>query len=203
MILNNCELHFVRLDPTRPNAKYEKANPVWEIQMRTSDKDQKKAWQAAGLRVTAVVPDDDSDPYFKANLRKRSIKSDGEKALPVELVDGNLNPIDPNTIGNGSVGNLRVFQYEYNNEESGPGVASILMAVQITKHVVYVPQPKAEREEFGAVGDTEVVKSEAVVEAEREIAEQQAAEKKSDTAGLTPPGAKPVAEDDDDDDVNF
>ena len=138
MILENCEVYFAKLG--RPSAKYNKTNPTWELQIRTSDKAKRKEWEAAGLPVRAVVPEE-GDPFFRVNLRKRSIKKDGTPAEPVEVVDGNLNPIEPNTIGNGSIANIRLFQYEYNSDE-GPRTASILMAVQVLKHKVYTPKQR-------------------------------------------------------------
>lgn len=143
MIIEGCELWFCKLDPKRPNAKFNKKNPTWECQIRTTNKDTRKLWESKGLNVKAVVPEE-GDPYFRVNLRKKSIKEDGDEASPVNVVDGNLNPLDPNTIGNGSIGNIRIFQYEYTNVEAGnkKGIASVLMGVQVTKHLVYKAKPR-------------------------------------------------------------
>ena len=35
-ILKNCELWFAKLDPKRPNRKFNPENPTWEIQLRTN-----------------------------------------------------------------------------------------------------------------------------------------------------------------------
>jgi hypothetical protein len=142
MILQNCEIWFAKL--ARPSAKYNKVNPTWECQIRTTDKAVRKEWEAAGLPVKAIVPDE-GETYFRVNLRKRSIKKDGEKADPVEVVDGKRRPIDPNTIGNGSIGNIRLWQYQYDGDD-GEKTASVLMAVQITKHIVYTPKPREDYE---------------------------------------------------------
>lgn len=140
-IVKDCELWFCKLDPKRPNSKFNKKNPTWEVQIRTSNKDQKKEWEALGLQVKAVVPDE-GEPFFRVNLRKKSIKEDGDKAGPIKVVDGAMNEIDPNSIGNGSIGNIRIFQYEYPKEGGGKGIASVLMGVQVTKHLVYKPKPR-------------------------------------------------------------
>jgi len=131
MIINNAELWFIRLDPTKPNNKFNKENPTWEVQVRTASKEVKKEWEKNGLQLRAVVPDD-GDIYFRTNLRKSQFKADGTKAEPVSVVDGDLQPLDPNIIGDGSVGNIRVYQYTYEINKI-PTVANILMAVQITK----------------------------------------------------------------------
>jgi len=141
MILSDCELWFCKLDPKRPNNKFNKKNPTWECQIRTSNKETKKVWESHNLNVKAVVPDE-GQPYFRVNLRKKSIKEDGDNASPVNVIDGNMGELDPNTIGNGSIGNVRVFQYEYPKEGGGKGVASVLMGVQVTRHIVYKAKPR-------------------------------------------------------------
>ena len=115
----------------------------------------KKEWEALNLPVKAVVPDE-GVPYYRVNLRKKSIKEDGDSSSPVSVVDGKLNPIDPDSIGNGSIGNIRVFQYEYSNAGK-KGTASVLMGMQLTKHIVYTPQ--ARDDDFEET-DTETVSSE-------------------------------------------
>ena len=144
MKIGPCELYFCKLDPARPNAKFNRENPTWEVQIRTTDREVKKDWESKGLLVKAVVPDEEgASPYWRVNLRKKSIKNSGEASSPVPVVDGKLKPLDPNTIGNGSVGYVRIYQYEYpKKDKTGKGLVSVLMGVQITKHVVYTPKPR-------------------------------------------------------------
>ena len=158
-ILKNCEIYFPKLDPKRPNAKYNKKNPTWEIQIRTTSKEVKKQWEEMGIKVKAVIPDEEGEkPYYRANLRKKSIKSDGEPAEPVAVVNGQLDPIDPNTIGNGSIGNIRIFQYEYKNDDES-GIANVLMKIQLTRHVKYVPK---QRDDDFEMEETEVIETDDV-----------------------------------------
>jgi hypothetical protein len=141
-IIKDCEIWFAKLDPKRPNAKYNKENPTWECQIRTTSKEVKKLWESLNLSVKAVVPDEGA-PYFRVNLRKKSVKEDTEKASPVKVVNGALEDIDPNTLGNGSIGNIRIFQYEYpKNGGKERGIASVLMGIQVTKHIVYKAKPR-------------------------------------------------------------
>jgi len=155
-ILKKCEIWHIRLDPKRPNSKYNKKNPTWELQIRTRDKEQKKAWEELNLPVKAVIPEgDDEKPYYRVNLRKKSIKKDGEPSSPVGVKDGALRDIGPNTIGNGSIANIRVFQYQYPKEDGTQGVASVLMGIQVTKHILYEAPPRQEdfeEEETEVVG---------------------------------------------------
>lgn len=165
-ILQDVEIHFAKVDPKRPNAKYNKKNPTWECQIRTESREKRKEWLALGLPVKDVIPDEEGmKPYYRVNLRKKSIKEkDGEPASPVDVIDGKKNPVDPNSIGNGSRGNIRIFQYEYTKDKEnggGKGTASVLMGIQLTKHVVYVPKPRDD--DFGET-ETETVAPENVVD---------------------------------------
>ncbi len=155
-IIRDCELHHPRLDPNRPNSKYNKKFPTWEIQIRTCDRAEKKVWEDMGLPVKAIVPDE-GEPYFRVNLKKKSIKEDGSPGSPVNVVDGNLQPLDGRTIGNGSRGNVRVFQYPFTREDGSKGVASVLMGVQVTKHIVF--EAKSYDDDFEQA-DMEVIRRE-------------------------------------------
>ena len=158
-ILKDCEIHYLKADPDRPNRKYDKENPTWEVQLRTRDKVQKAEWKALDLPVKDVIPEDGSPAYTKVSLRKRTIKKDKTEASPVEVVDGKKKPVDPNTVGNGSMANVRIFQYEFPKKGGGTGTASVLMGLQITKHIKYVPKPR--EDDFDDDEETEVVEPEA------------------------------------------
>jgi len=151
-ILKNVELFFAKLDPKRPSSTFNKENPTWEVQIRTRDKAVAKSWKELKLNVK---PDEDDDGvYYKVNLKKKSKKRDGSDQNPVSLVSGSLEPIDPNKLGNGSVGNVRIFQYEY-NVNNKQGIASMLMAIQVTELREYTPKP---REDEFEMTETKVVK---------------------------------------------
>ena len=119
-------------------------------------------WRECLLVPKKIIPEDEDenplidDLYWRVNLKKKSIKSDGEPMPPVEIVDGNMDEVDGRTIGNGSIANVRVFQYDYENDEGEKGLASMLMAVQLTKHIVYTPKP---RESFGETTTTRVAQT--------------------------------------------
>jgi hypothetical protein len=139
IILSNVELFFAKLDPANPNSRFDKENPTWEVQIRTKDKAVAKSWKEQNLRVT---PDENDDGvFYRTNLKKKSKKRDGSDMAAVNVVAGDLSPVDPSTIGNGSIANLSVFQYEY-NVSGKEGVASMLMGVQITTLNEYKPAPK-------------------------------------------------------------
>jgi hypothetical protein len=155
MIFEGLELYYVKCTPKYPNAKFDPAKPVWETQIRTRDRELKKKLEDADIRVTNVIPDDPKEPpYFKAMLRKSVTKKDGTPASPVEVVNGANEPVDPATIGNGSIANVRVFQYPFPKKGGGEGRATVLMGIQVTKHIVY--KRTSRREEFGTT-ETEVI----------------------------------------------
>jgi len=142
MILKNVELHWAKLDPKRPNTTFN-ADGVWEVQARTRDKKQAQEWKDANL---SVKPDEDDDGvFYKTTLKKAAKKKDGEANAPVKVVNGNLEDINPISLGNGSVGNIRLFQYDYEigqGKQKKKGIASMLMAIQVTKLNEYVPKPR-------------------------------------------------------------
>jgi|SaaInl4_150m_RNA_FD_contig_21_1449009_length_1251_multi_4_in_0_out_0_3 hypothetical protein len=155
MILHDCEIWYPKLMPGRPNAKFDKKNPTWELQLRTTSKEKKKEWEALNLNVKAVIPDEDgADPFYRVNIKRKTIKADGTASKEVEVVDGNMDPVDPGSIGNGSIGNIRIFQYPYESDD-GPGIASMLMAVQLTTHIVYKSAIDPD-DQFGAT-ETKVI----------------------------------------------
>jgi len=150
-ILKNVEVRFAMLNPERPPTKLKKTGR-WSIQIFTRDKAQNKEWK--DLNIKTKMQEDDIGVYYTANIAKNAIKSDGTKAEPPKVVNGNLVAIDPTSIGNGSVCNLRIFQYDY-TFEGVKGIATSLQAVQMIKHIVY-HRKAGEFEEFDEV-DTEVI----------------------------------------------
>lgn len=150
-LLKNCEIWYLKATPSKPNAKFTPDNPTWDIQIRTSSRETKKEWEALKLAVKAIVPDEGA-PYYRVNMKRKSIKADGTKASPPDIVNGNLDPVDPETVGHGSIGNVRIFQYTYDKPK--PGTASVFMGLQLTKHIVRIAE--ARDDDFGKT-DTEVV----------------------------------------------
>lgn len=162
-IIKNVALYHPKLDPKRPNASFNKNNPTWELQIRTSDPAQKAEWEAINLKPKLMVYkegakdaagedvagmpilDVNGKKQWRVNLKKKSLKKDGEKSDPVDVVAHDLKPVDPNTIGNGSIAHIRLYQYEYVNDKPGAasktGVASVIMGIQLKKHIVYTPKP--------------------------------------------------------------
>lgn len=166
-MLQNAEIWFPRLDPKRPNATYNKENPTWELQIRTTDSAQVQEFKALGVVMKPVkYKDDHEDPelagsfmltedgkkQWRVNLRKRSLATDRiTLAKPVEVINGAMEAIDPKIIGNGSIANVRVFMRD---SEKGP--VAVLMGVQVTTLMEYTPSEFEEEESF-TVTETKVI----------------------------------------------
>jgi len=87
----------------------------------------------------------DNGTYYKANVKRKAIKKDGERNTAPDVLDGNKQKIESGSIGNGSVGNVMLFQYPY-DVAGRKGVASILSKVQVTDLKVYVPDSSTDFE---------------------------------------------------------
>ena len=144
VIIRDAEMHWAKLSkPVEPFGTLQ-----WELQIRTRDKETAKDWKD-NFYLTVKQEDDDDGVYWKANLKRKAIKKDGERNTPPDVLDGAKQPVDGSTIGNGSLGNVMLFQYPY-DVGGRKGVSSILSKVQVTDHKVYQPDSGTD---FDIVGD--------------------------------------------------
>ena len=154
-ILKNVEGWWFKLNPARPD-KYDPEKPTWNFQARTTSKAQMKEWKDNHLTVKAVREDPDDEEskilYWKAQIGKKTKNRDGKDAAPVSIVSSN-GDVDPDTLGNGSIVNVRLFQYDY-EFQGKKGIANSLQSIQLVKHVVYTAKPG---EDFEDEVQTEVV----------------------------------------------
>ena len=164
MIIQNCRVFYAKLIPSRPYDRFDKDNPRWECQLRTNDPKQKKLWDENSLHPKLMIHkdgeeegepllDDEGKKQWRVNLKKRATKKNGDEAPPVEVVNAAKQPIDPSSLGNGSICNIRVYQYTYPDKVTKePKVANVLMGLQVLHHIVY----EHSFEEFDDEGETEV-----------------------------------------------
>jgi len=168
-IIENAELWFAKLDPARPDPTFDKDNPSWQVQIRTADKKVAKQWKDMNLNVRPLkrkkvdesgevirddfdepifepLTDEKGRPYFAVNLSKKLKKKDNTLNNPVKVMAGDLSDIDPRKIGNGSVGNVRVYQYETKDAKGEPRISSMLMSIQVTLLKEY--EPRTFQDEF-------------------------------------------------------
>lgn len=155
--LRNVTMYWVKCSKDKPEPAFGTSGPKWSIEIRTKSKEQSAEWKALGINVKLTEGDD--GVFYRASLRKQTHKKDGTPYAPVVFVNGQLEEVDPATVANGSVGNIRIWTnpFELKDPKTGAilksGTAVMLMKVQLVKHVVYV---RTERQEFEMI-DTEVV----------------------------------------------
>jgi hypothetical protein len=178
-IVKNVELWWVKCDPKNPVKNADPSKPsTWEVQLRTTDKKFALEWaknnikfkplkrkildedgqpktDELGEEIKEIVLNDAGKPYFAVNLRRKNRKANGEPMLPVKVVTGSLEELDPKSIGNGSIANVGVFQYDY-TFEGKDGVANMLKSIQVTKLMEY--KSKGSDDDFDMV-DMEIVKA--------------------------------------------
>lgn len=162
-IIKNATVAYISLDPARPSMKFDKKRGSWDLQLITTDPKDVEYWKSLGLKPKLVVHKEDSEEvkanpdlegtpvlidgkkHWKMSVRKKAKDNKGDDATPVEVVSGALQPIDPNTIGRGSIVNVRIYQYDY-EQDGEKKIGNVLMGVQVMKHVVRKSTPK---ESFG------------------------------------------------------
>jgi len=135
VIIRDVELYWANLNPESPKAPF--GTMQWDVQIRTRDKAAAKEMQEK-YYITMKKEEDEQGDYWKANLKRKAIKNDGGKNTPPDVVDGNKQAINGNTIGNGSKGNVMLFQYPY-DVAGRKGVASMLSKVQVVDLKLYQP----------------------------------------------------------------
>ena len=124
--IDNVELNWAKLaKPVNPFGTEQ-----WELQIATTDKAVADNWAANHLTVKQDKMDASK---FTVSLKRKAVKADGSANGPVRVVDAQAQPFaDVSTIGNGSIGNVVIYQYPY--ETAGrSGIAGSLTAVQIIK----------------------------------------------------------------------
>lgn len=128
-LISDVELNWARLDtPVNPFGTEQ-----YELQIATTDAKKADELRANHLNVK------EKDGVFTVSLKRKAKKADGSDNGKVRVVGADKTPFENvRSIGNGSRGNVIVFQYPY--EAMGrKGVASSLTAVQITSLEEYVP----------------------------------------------------------------
>lgn len=170
-ILKDVEVYYVKCDPNRPSKQFSPDNPRWDVQIITDKPEKKEEWIELGLKPKLMIYkegdpkegepilNDEGKKQWKLSLSKNSLKKENGVMVPsspVNVVDGNKDPVDPNTIANKSLCNVHVFLYEYPSKKK-PGtiaIGHVLMGIQVLTHIVYTAKP---REEFEQAQTTRIV----------------------------------------------
>ena len=126
LLISDVELNWARLDtPTNPFG-----TEIYELQIATSDAAVAAQWTADFLNVK------ERDGQFVVSLKRNAKKRDGSDNGKVRVVGADKMPLSA-TIGNGSKGNVIVWQYPYSAPGGRSGISGSLTAVQVTDLVEY------------------------------------------------------------------
>ena len=131
MLLNNVSISWVKFDPMNPDMGFDKKSAQYSCTVSTTSKTEAQLWKEASINVKPV--EENGTVTYKTTLKKKIfLDADGKNSTkPPAVVDKQLQPIDPSSIGNGSVGNVqvRLKPYEYMGKT---GISTQLLALQVT-----------------------------------------------------------------------
>ena len=130
--IDNVELNWAKLSkPVNPFGTEQ-----WELQVATTDKAVADDWSANHFNVKQDKVDSSK---FTISLKRKAVKANGDANMPVKIVDAAANALSPEKIaqiGNGSTGNVIVYQYPYSTA-GREGIANSLTAVQVVDFKEY------------------------------------------------------------------
>ena len=163
-ILKGATLYFVRMDPRKPKLNYNEDGYEWELQVRAPDKKTAEMWESE-FHVNVKYDQEDSksgDIWHGANINRKAYSiEDGKEAsfeCPEAFIvqDQVARPVDPNTIGNGSIGDVKIQMRTWSNKKKS-GTTTDLLGVLVRELVEYtqVADP-----DWDLSGDTTVTKAE-------------------------------------------
>ena len=132
VIIRDVQLYWAKLD--KP------VDPFGTLQYELTIQAPKK--REAELAQYGKVKDGFDKNTVAISLKKKALKADGTDAAKVIVVDSSKQPMDSKLIGNGSTGNVMVFQRPYeikapNGKVTKSGITTMLNKVQVTTLVKY------------------------------------------------------------------
>jgi hypothetical protein len=152
ILVKNVTLNWVKFGEPIDNFTGDKK--IWEVQCSVPKE------RAAELeQFRKVRPVKDNANMVCNNLSKNAFLRNGDPAQPIRVVgktkdeNGKWNVIDPNTIGNGSIGTIMVMQDEYEilhpktKAVIKSGTSSMLVSVQITNLIKYEAKNRTDFED--------------------------------------------------------
>jgi hypothetical protein len=152
-IINNVEIHWVKCDPSKPERYQGKGPAKFSIQLRVKDKKVKESLEKEhGFKFSPMEVDD--KVVYKTSISRYAYSSgtDGNEDLtkpnkPVNVILADGTPLDPNTVGNGSIANVSFYVKDDKSSRT-------LKGIQVTRLLKY--EARAE-DEFELSDNFEVV----------------------------------------------
>ena len=142
-VIRNVNFYYAKLD--KPVSPF--GTEIYDLQIRFP-KERIQEMSAYG-KVREV-----EDGNFAINITRKAKNAKGQKT-PVRIVDTNKTPIK-DLIGNGSEGNIIVYQYNW-NVSGRSGTKTILIAVQVTNLIKYIPQTEVDFDILPVTSDNNVI----------------------------------------------
>ena len=156
-IINNVEIHWVKCDPSKPERYQGKGPAKFSVQIRVKDKKQKESLEKEYGFKFSPMEDKDGKLVYKTSISRYAYGSgpDGNEDTskpnkPVNVILADGTPLDPNTVGNGSIANISFFTKE---DKSG----RTLKGIQVMKLMKF--EPRADEDEFELTDNFEVIDS--------------------------------------------
>lgn len=149
LLLKDVEFHYYKDKPVEYKGKLQ-----WEVSIKTNDPAVAEQWEFNHLNVRHNGTSTKMPTEWVVSLNRKVHKKDGTEQEPVRVVDENLRPYTPEErrkIGNGSKGNLIVWQGQYDNSH-GKGVSTSLTAMQIPRDKLQVYEGSMETVDFENLG---------------------------------------------------
>jgi len=125
-LITDIELNWPNL--VTPRSPF--GTSIYEIQIATDDSDVAKDLIANHIAMK------EKDGKWVGSLKRKEFKANGENNGKVRVVDNTKQPIDASTLGNGSRGNVILFQFPY-DKAGRQGIMSSLTAIQVTDLVEF------------------------------------------------------------------
>ena len=138
-LITDIELNWPNL--VTPRSPF--GTSIYEIQIATDDSDVAKDLIANHIAMK------EKDGKWVGSLKRKEFKANGENNGKVRVVDNTKQPIDASTLGNGSRGNVILFQFPY-DKAGRQGIMSSLTAIQVTDLVEF---NGSDTIDFDVVGD--------------------------------------------------
>ena len=137
VIVKDVELHWAKLDA--PVDPFKTGEKVWEVQIRTDQENVAKSW----AKEYFINAKKDDEGFWKANLKRKELNRKGETNAAPVVLGRNNQPMSAVGIGNGSIGDIKLFQYPY-DVAGRKGVSSMLSAVRIKDLKEYTPSSEVD-----------------------------------------------------------
>jgi hypothetical protein len=160
-IVKDVEIHWLVANPQRGKFFQNKtSNPEkWSVQMRIRDKALRDSLtKEFGFKFTTEEDDNGGGNYYKTNLSAYTRDQEGNLNKPINVILANGDPIDPDTVGNGSVANI-----SFRVSGKGADATRRLTGVQVTKWKVYKNEDEFElSDDFETIDETDSEDNESI-----------------------------------------